>query len=60
MSAKEWADVLGCSAEKLLNLKPHEQFLLLPGPGEVISRRLDYLVDPRYAGHFDDNRFYTR
>lgn len=59
MMAKEWADVLGCSAEMLLSLKPHEQFLQLQDKGEFISRRLDYLTDPRYSGHFDDNRFYS-
>lgn len=59
MMAKEWADVLGCSAEMLLSLKPHEQFLQLRDQGEFISRRLDYLTDPRYSGHFDDNRFYS-
>ncbi|MBS0202217.1 MAG: type IV secretory system conjugative DNA transfer family protein [Planctomycetes bacterium] len=59
MMAKEWADVLGCSAEMLLSLKPHEQFLQLQDQGEFISRRLDYLTDPRYSGHFDDNRFYS-
>jgi hypothetical protein len=57
--AKEWSDVLGCSEEKLLSLKPDEQFLLLQERGEVVSRRLDYLSDACYEGHFDDNRFYS-
>lgn len=59
MMAREWADVLGCSPQRLLDLKPHEQFLLLQGQGERICRRLDYLSDSRYHGHFDDNRFYS-
>lgn len=59
LMAKEWSDVLGCSEEKLRNLRPDEQYLLLQGRGEVISRRLDYLSDAHYEGHFDDNRFYS-
>jgi type IV secretion system protein VirD4 len=60
LMAKDWADVLGCSAETLLSLKPDEQFLLLQDKGEMVARRLDYLTDARYEGHYDDNRFYTR
>jgi len=60
LMAKDWADVLGCSAETLLSLKSDEQFLLLQDKGEMVARRLDYLTDARYEGHFDDNRFYTR
>jgi type IV secretion system protein VirD4 len=59
LMAKEWADVLGCSIDVLMNMPPHEQFLLLQEKGEFISRRLDYLSDPRYSGQFDENRFYT-
>lgn len=60
LMAREWADVLGCSVETLLNMSPREQFLLLQNRGEVIGRRLDYLTDVRYRGLFDDNRFYSR
>jgi type IV secretion system protein VirD4 len=59
LMAKEWAEILGCTPEKLLGMKPDEQFLLLQDHGECISRRLDYLTDPRYDGHYDDNQFYT-
>lgn len=59
LMAREWADVLGCSPEVLLDLKPDEQYLLLQEKGEFISRRLDYLCDARYSGHFDENRFYS-
>lgn len=60
LMAREWADVLGCSTETLLNLKPNEQMLQLRGRGELRCERLDYLTDPRYEGHFDHNRFYSR
>lgn len=60
MMAREWADVLGCSSDVLLNLNSDEQLLLLQNRGEVISRRLDYLTDPRYRGLYDENRFYCR
>ena len=60
LMAREGADVLGCSTETLLNLKPNEQMLQLRGRGELRCERLDYLTDPRYEGHFDDNRFYSR
>lgn len=59
LMAKEWSEVLGCTPERLLSMKPDEQFLLLQEQGENISRRLDYLTDPRYEGLFDDNRFYS-
>jgi type IV secretion system protein VirD4 len=60
LMAKEWAEILGCTTEMLLSLKPHEQFLLLQEQGEFLSRRLDYLKDPHYEGKFDENRFYAR
>lgn len=60
LMARDWADVLGCSTEELLALKPNEQMLQLRGRGDLRCERLDYLVDPRYVGGFDDNRFYSR
>lgn len=60
LMARDWSEILGCSVDTLLSMKPEEQFLLLQGKGEFISRRLDYLTDPVYEGQFDDNRFYTR
>lgn len=60
LMAREWAEVLGCSTESLLNLKPNEQILQLRGRGDIICERLDYLTDPQYEGHFDKNRFYSR
>jgi len=59
LMAREWAEVLGCSPKVLLEMGPREQYLLLQEKGEFISRRLDYLTDPSYRGHFDDNRFYS-
>ena len=59
LMAREWADVLGCSTEMLLDMRPDEQFLLLHGQGQKICRRLDYLKDARYRGLYDDNRFYS-
>ena len=59
LMAAEWAEVLGCSPEVLLNMKAREQFLLLQNQGEFMSRRLDYLTDARYEGHFDENWFYS-
>ena len=58
LMAREWSDVLGCSEDALLDLKQREQILLLQNRGEMVTRRLDYLTDPRYRGLFDDNRFY--
>jgi len=59
LMAREWADVLGCTPGRLLDLKPDEQFLLLQEQGERVCRRLDYLNDARYRGLYDDNRFYS-
>lgn len=57
LMARELEAIMDCTAEELLDLAPDEQLLQLGG-GVTRSRRLNYLLDPRFQGMFDANPFY--
>jgi type IV secretion system protein VirD4 len=56
LMAAECAALLGVSAEDLLRLPAGTQMLHRAGEGVRTARRLDYLRDRRFSGHFDANR----
>lgn len=56
LMAAECAGLLGVQPEELLGLAPGEQMLYRAGEGATTARRLDYLRDRRFAGHYDVNR----
>lgn len=57
--AEQWSGYFDSPPEVLRQLKAQEQMLLIPGRGEVRSRRLNYLTDRRFAGMFDANPYHT-
>jgi type IV secretion system protein VirD4 len=59
-AAKALGDVMDMSASELLLMGRTHQSLLLPGQGPQITRRVDYLTDPQFAGLFDSNPRYTK
>ena len=51
--------ITGIPAAQLMRMTPDDQLLLMDSE-PVFSRKLDYLLDPRYVGKFDPNPFYKK
>jgi type IV secretion system protein VirD4 len=56
--AVQWSDYFDHSVHQFRGLRPEEQVLSIHGRGEMIARRLNYLVDPSFRGRFDGNRLH--
>jgi type IV secretion system protein VirD4 len=59
-AAKEYADLFGIDAAELLKMGMDQAALSIRGDGTRMIRRLNYLRDERFAGHFDPNPYFAR
>lgn len=57
--ASDWTEYLPLSASRLTGLRRDEQAVLLQSDGAAVSRRLNYLLDPQFAGLADENPFHA-
>lgn len=53
--ASEWSGILNQSKSGLLSMNNDEQVLVLPDGSEELCKKLSYLQEPYFAGHFDKN-----
>lgn len=58
--ATQWGQYLHHTADELHTLRAEEQVVAIHGEPERRCRRFDYLSDARFAGQYDDNRFFRR
>ncbi|MFO0954202.1 MAG: type IV secretory system conjugative DNA transfer family protein [Isosphaeraceae bacterium] len=58
--AKSSAELLGVAVDRLLRLGKDEQYLMRPGEGSKLTRRVDYLTDREFSGLYDDNPRYPK
>jgi type IV secretion system protein VirD4 len=59
-AAKEYSDVLGLDPGRLAALKPEEAVLAMRGEGTRKISRLNYLIEPMFAGLFDPNPYFAQ
>ena len=57
--AKGVEEITGITAPRIASLPDDEQVVVINGKN-LLSKRFDYLSDPRFAGMFDANPFYGR
>ena len=57
--ATQWSGILDHGVQQLRSLSPSEQILARHGETELRCQRLNYLTHARFAGLYDENRFFT-